>query len=490
MHRFLDLRSTSVAPRRGLHALPTLCALGAILGIDAATRADDPRPNIVMAIADDWSWPHAGAYGDRVVKTPAFDRVAAEGVLFTHAFCASPSCTPSRGAILTGQAIHRLENGGNLWSLLPERFACYPDLLEASGYVVGLTGKGWGPGTLEGSGRSRNPAGPAFPSFERFLERVPGDKPFCYWFGSQDPHRPYDQGAGLRSGKKPEDVVVPPFLPDTPEVRGDILDYYGAVERFDRAVAAILQQLDARGLAANTIVVVTSDNGMPFPRCKANLYDSGTHMPLAIRWPARVKRVRTVDAFVCLADLAPTFLEAAGQQPPPEMTGRSVLDLLRTGTTQAPRDHVFMERERHANVRRGDLSYPCRAVRTRDFLYIRNLRPDRWPAGDPTLYVAVGPFGDVDPSPSKDLILDRRDDPAFAEAFRMAFAKRPAEELYDLRNDPMQRKNIADDQRHARDKSALRAALDRWMAETADPRVDPADDRWDRYPYVGEPAKK
>ena len=298
MHRFLDLRSTCVAPRRGLHALPALCALGAVLGIGAAAMADDPRPNIVVAIADDWSWPHAGAYGDRVVKTPAFDRVAAEGVLFTHAFCASPSCTPSRGAILTGQAVHRLEDGGNLWSLLPKRFACYPDLLEASGYVVGLTGKGWGPGTLEGSGRTRNPAGPAFPSFERSWRRVPGDKPFCYWFGSQDPHRPYDQGAGSASGMKPEDVVVPPFLPDTPEVRGDILDYYFEVERFDRAVGAILQQLDARGLAANTIVVVTSDNGMPFPRCKANLYDSGTHMPLAIRWPARVKGRRTVDAFV------------------------------------------------------------------------------------------------------------------------------------------------------------------------------------------------
>src|SRR5207244_704104 len=146
--------------------------------------------------ADDWSWPHAGIYGDKVVHTPTFDKFAAEGALFTHAFCVSPSCTPSRAAILTGQTIHRLEEGGNLWGILPQKFDVYPDLLEKAGYHVGFMGKGWGPGSLEGSGRNRNPAGPRFKTFAEFLKSVPKDKPFCFWYGSTDPHRPYEKGSG------------------------------------------------------------------------------------------------------------------------------------------------------------------------------------------------------------------------------------------------------------------------------------------------------
>jgi arylsulfatase A-like enzyme len=422
------------------------------------------------------------------VKTPVFDRMAAEGALFSRAFCVSPSCTPSRGAILTGQAIHRLEEGGNLWSILPEKFACFPDLLERAGYVVGLQGKGWGPGTLEGSGRTRNPAGPSFKSFEAFLKTVPPDKPFCFWFGSQDPHRPYEKGSGLKSGMKVESVVVPPFLPDTPEVRSDILDYYFEVERFDRQVGELLEMLERSGRAANTMVIVTSDNGMPFPRAKANLYDAGTHMPLAIRWPGHFQGGRVVDDFVSHADLAPTIVETAGLAPMADATGRSLMGKL-LGTDATTRAHVFLERERHANVRQGDLSYPARALRTARFLYIRNLRPDRWPAGDPQMYVSVGPFGDVDGSPTKDFMLEHREAPAFAGFFRRAFGKRPAEELFDLERDPAQLTNVAGQAQYARDQASLKAALDRWMAETGDPRAKGDDDRWDHYPYVGPEAK-
>lgn len=286
---------------------------------------------------------------------------------------------------------------------------------------------------------------------------------------------------------KPEDVTVPPFWPDTPEVRADILDYYYEVDRFDRAVGAILDLLDRQGLAENTIVVVTSDNGRPFPRCKANLYESGTHMPLAIRWPARVKGGTRFDGFVSLTDLCPTFLEAAGLQVRGDMTGRSLLPVL-IGTAPAARtarDAVFLERERHANVRKGDLGYPSRAIRTDRFLYIRNLRHDRWPAGDPEMWKTVGPFGDCDPSPTKDLILAHRSDRMFAPFFRLAFEKRPEEEFYDLANDPNEIENVAAINRYATEKAALRARLDRWMRETNDPRVDGTDDRFDQYPYVG-----
>lgn len=447
------------------------------------------RPNIVFCIADDWGFPHAGCYGDNVVKTPNFDRVAAEGALFLNSFCASPSCTPSRSAILMGQAVHRLEESGNLWSILQKKFVTYPDLLEAAGYAIGLQGKGWGPGSLEGTGRTRNPAGPPFKTFEQFLKAAPAGKPFCYWYGSIDPHRPYDKGTGAASGLKAADVRVPPFFPDNAEIRNDILDYYFEVQRFDRDVGAILKLLDDHKLAENTIVVITSDNGMPFPRCKANLYDSGTHMPLAIRWPARFKGGRRVEEFVSHADFAPTFLEAAGLPIPATATGRSLWPLCE-GKTQPDRDRVFVERERHANVRAGDLSFPARAIRTKEFLYIRNFRPDRWPAGDPKQHVAVGPFGDIDGSPSKELLLMRREEKEIAPFFRMAADKRPAEELYDLSNDPHQLVNVAERTEFAAARTKLRGALDKWMRDTADPRATSDDDRWDKYEYFGDRKKK
>lgn len=465
-------------------------AAGLVLGERASglaevcerTRRRD-RPNILFAIADDWSWPHAGAYGHALTKTPAFDRVAKEGVLFTSAFCAAPTCTASRGSILTGQAPHRLDHGANLHGSLPKRFQVYPDLLETAGYHVGFAGKGWGPGNYRVGGRRRNPAGPQFDTFEKFLAKRPADAPFCFWFGSTHPHRAYEQGIGARSGMKPEDVTVPPFLPDTPTVRSDLLDYFHAAQLYDAQVSELLETLDKAGLAENTLVIVTSDNGMPFPRGKCNLYDSGCRMPLAARWPARIAPGRTTDELVSLTDVAPTLLEAAGLEPPAEMTGRSFLDLLQ-GANSASREAVFLERERHTNRRERMLSYPMRATRTPDFLYIRNLRPNLWPAGDPMPEASDGGYGDIDGSPTKYILVKRKDDPEIAPFFRMACAKRPEEELYDLKKDPWQIKNVAGDPRYENTRRRLRAALDDWMAKTKDPRAKRDDDRWDRYPYL------
>lgn len=470
---------------------PCLSLLLLIWGaVTAAPLSQTPsapaRPNILFIIADDWSFPHAGVYGDKVVQTPNFDRIAREGTLFTNAYCAAPSCTPSRASLLTGQAVHQLEEGGNLHGFLPAKFPTYAELLEQAGYAVGLTGKGWGPGNFAAGGRAKNPAGKAYKNFDEFYAQAPKDKPFCFWFGSQDPHRPYDKDSGVRAGMKPEAVKVPPQFPDTPEVRRDILDYYNEVQRMDRDAGAILKRLEADGKLDNTLVVWTSDNGMPFPRSKANLYNFGTHMPLAVRWPGKVKAGQVVNDFVVLTDVAPTMLEAAGLKSLPAMTGRSWMNLL-AGKKGAGREQVFLERERHANVRRGDLSYPARAIRTKDFLYIRNLRPDRWPAGDPEMYFSVGAYGDIDGGPTKDLLLRRRDDPAIAKYFQLACEKRPAEELYDLRRDPGELKNVAGEKQYAAAKQKLRAALDKWMQTTGDPRAHPATDTdaFDRYPYFG-----
>lgn len=468
-----------------MHLISTARRLVCLLALTTAfsvVAAD--RPNILYCLADDWSYPHAGVYGDKVIHTPNFDKVATEGALFTHAFSAAPSCTPSRAAMLTGRAIHQLREGANLWGTLPREFQVYPNMLEKSGYVVGFTLKGWGPGNFEAGGRTRNPAGQGFGSFEAFLKTVPKDKPFCFWYGSHDPHRPYKKGSGVAAGMKIEDVKVPPFWPDTPEVRSDILDYYAAAQKFDSQLGHCLELLEKNGFSQNTIVVVSGDNGWSFPRGKANLYDAGTRQPLAVRWPGKVKAGMVIDAFVNLYDIAPTFLDVAGIKVPSFMTGQSWLPLL-NGQQQAGRDVVFVERERHANVRKGDLSYPSRAVRNDSFLYVRNLRPDRWPGGDPEMWVAVGPFGDCDDGGTKHEIIDNRSEMKMEPFFNLSFAKRPAEELYDLKKDPYQLKNVAGDAAYADAKKQMRKLLDDWMRKTADPRFDHDDDRFDTYKYFG-----
>ena len=467
-------------------SLLLLCWLPCFLLTSLAQTQQSTRPNILFIIADDWSYPHAGIYGDNVVKTPNFDRIASEGALFTNAYCASPSCTPSRASLLTGRAVHQLEEGGNLYGPLAQKFVSYPTLLEEAGYAVGSTRKGWGPGTYQAGGYKENPAGKQYKSFEDFYAQAPQDKPFCFWFGSNDPHRPYDKDTGLQSGMKPEDVIVPPHFPDTPEVRKDILDYYFEVQRMDRDAGEIIKRLEADSKLDNTLIIWTSDNGMPFPRSKANLYNFGTHMPLAVRWPRRIKAGQRIHDLVVLTDVAPTMIEAAGLKTIPAMTGRSWMNLL-AGKKEVGRAQVFLERERHANVRRGDLGYPVRAIRTKDFLYIRNLRPDRWPAGDPEMYFSVGDYGDIDDSPTKQFLIKRYNDPVIANYAKIALDKRPAEELYDLQKDPGELKNIADDKKYANAKKKLRAALDRWMETTEDPRANPQSDSdvFDRYSYSG-----
>lgn len=444
------------------------------------------QPNILYCLADDWGWPDAGVYGDQTIRTPTFDRVAREGMLFTHAFSAAPSCSPSRAAMLTGQYPHRLEEGGVLWGFLPRKFPNYVELLEEAGYVVGSTRKGWGPGDFRDGGYTRNPAGPTYRDFSEFLAQVPKGRPFCFWFGSHDPHRPYERGSGVAKGLKPNQVNIPRFWPDNAVTRHDVLDYYAEVERFDTEVGELLSLLKDSAQLDNTMVVITGDNGCPFPRCKANLYDGGTRQPLAIRWPAKVKGGQVSQDFINLMDLAPTFLEAAGLPPPAPMTGQSLLGLLTGKEPLGRRDVVFLERERHANVRAGDVGYPMRAVRTRDFLYIRNFRPDRWPAGDPQAHKdPKREYGDVDDGPTKNYILSHREEPGMEPIFQLCFGKRPAEELYDLKADPDQIDNVALEPRYAEIRQQLRSRLDQWMRGTADPRAFKNEDPWDHYPYYG-----
>ena len=449
-----------------------------------------PKPNILLVIGDNWLYDHSGSNGNPVVKTPVFDRISKEGARFTNAFCPVLSCSPTRSCIVTGRAAHQLADAASLWSKFDGKFRVFGDALSASCYHVGFTGKGWSPGNFKDFGRAENPAGKQFNDFPGFMAERKTNQPFFFWFGSV--HTALHQRklvSGKEHGIDPAKVRVPAYLPDTSAVREEIADYLAAVEKMDSAFGEAIALLEKEGQLENTVVMCVSDNGWQMPHGLANCYDSGSHVPLAIRWPGKIKPGRVIDDFISLTDLAPTFLEIAGLKPWPEMTGRSFVDVLHGKPSATQRDCVFVERERHANVRRGDLSYPIRGIRTKDFLYLRNLRPDRWPAGDPELYFAVGPYGDVDGTRTKEYLLSHKDRPEMSRFFDLNFGKRPAEELYDLATDPDQIHNLAADPAHEKTKLHLSARVDQWMRETGDPRVDPANDSWDAYPYFGGKAK-
>jgi uncharacterized sulfatase len=316
-------------------------------------------------------------------------------------------------------------------------------------------------------------------NFEDFLSAKPKDRPFSFWCGFHEPHRTYEEGSGLRSGKRLEDAAVPPFLPDTPEIRSDILDYYVEIEHLDRHLSRMLDLLEKRGELENTLVVVTADNGMSFPRSKATMYEYGIHMPLAVAWPAVCKGGRKIDDLITFTDFAPTFLEAAGLPVPKIMTGKSFVDVLKSGKAgrvDPARNWAVSGRERHSHARFDNLGFPARAIRTEQYLYIRNFKPDRWPAGDPEQYA------DVDNGPSKTFILKHRNDPKIKPFFEAAFGKQPAEQLFDIRTDPGCMKNLAGSSAHAAVLKKLRAQLDQTLLAQRDPRVLGTGDIWDSYP--------
>jgi arylsulfatase A-like enzyme len=481
--------------------LSTLAMIGTVLWLGPATcksnAADTAKPNILFLFGDDWAWPHASCLGTPQVRTPTFDRLVSEGVMFRNAYCAAPSCSPSRAAVLTGQWHWRLEKGANLFGSLAAKFVVYPDLLEQSGYFIGFMGKGYGPGGI--ADRSRNPAGPAFHDFKTFLATRPKGKPFCFWFGSNDPHRPYTWQEGRKNGFDPAKVVVPPYLSASATVRDDIADYYARVETFDRECSDILAALEKAGELDRTLIVMSGDNGWPFPRCKAGLYDSGTHQPLVFRWTGKIKAGRVVEDFTSLADLAPTFLEAAGVSVPSEMTAKSLLPVLlseKSGQVDPQRDHVLTGMETHVPCRAlpdgGRGGYPMRSIITGDFHYIRNFRPDRWAAGDPasgempsyemlTKSDNQAGWSDCDPSPTKAWMLTHRDEPTVKPLAERAFGKRPARELYDLRKDPYEMNNVAEESAYADVVGQLDKRLMDELKATGDPRASGGGDAFDRY---------
>ncbi|HWJ90453.1 MAG TPA: sulfatase [Flavisolibacter sp.] len=471
------------------------------------TIATAQRPNILFVISDDQSYPHASAYGSRMVATPGFDFVAKQGALFTKAYVTSPGCSPSRASILTGLYPWQIEEAGSHASSFSSKYSCFPDILEKAGYRSGYTGKGWAPGNWEVSGRSHNPAGPEFnkhtltppysgisktdytANFIEFLkDRKPG-QPFYFWLGTNEPHRPFEDSSWLKNGYSLQQATVPGFLPQKNAIKSDLLDYATEISWFDSHLVKCIDELKRCGEFDNTIIIVTADNGMSFPFAKANCTDAGIHVPLAICWGNKVRPGQIIDVLVSSIDLAPTILAATGLQSDHILSGQSLLPLLNGNLKAYHSNAVYAGRERHSFSRFNNMGYPMRSIRWDHYLLIRNFHPERWPAGDPqellqdsSLHDA---FYDIDDGPSKQYLIAHRNDPDVAAYFNAAMGqKRPEYELYDLQKDSSCLHNLAGARRYAGIFAALKKKLDDKLVQTKDTRLGSHPEIWETYPRL------
>jgi N-sulfoglucosamine sulfohydrolase len=524
------------------------CLFSALLVVSGVVHAADAtRPNILFVFADDWGR-YASAYAkvdgkpsiNDVIKTPNCDRVAKEGVIFRNAFVNAPSCTPCRSALLSGQYFFRTGRGailqGATWDTAIPSF---PLLLRDEGYAIGKTSKVWSPGSpsdapfggqdynfakgMQQNNFSENvtkmvEGGMALEAarqkildevrgtFDLFLQSRKGQeaKPWLFWFGTTTTHRAWVKGSGKKLwGIEPEDLKgkMPAFLPDVPEVREDVADYLGEAQAVDAYVGVLLKRLEEIGELDKTLIVLSGDHGMPgFTNGKCNLYDNGVAVSLIARVPGG-KGGRVVDDLVNLMDLCPTFCEAGGVKPPAVMTGRSLWKVLhsdKSGQVDETRTFNVSGRERHvAGARENNLPYPQRCYRTKDFLYIRNFEPDRWPMGSPYQVTdsatpdaaalesnTFAAFPDMDASPTKAWLVAHRNEAQWKQHYDWAFAKRPGEELYDLSKDPDQVKNVADDPAYAEKKKELSGKLMRVLTEAEDPRVTEGGKMFENPPFT------
>ncbi|MDF1815946.1 MAG: sulfatase [Verrucomicrobiales bacterium] len=483
------------------------CWIAVFLLISSFCLQAADRPNILFIIADDASRDSFGAYGSTYVKTPGFDRIAKEGVLFTQAYNCNPKCAPARACLLTGRYSWQLEESCNHNPFMSEKWKFYPWLLEESGYSIGYTGKGWGPGIWKGQDASRsmdkaNPAGRPFneiskkppyqgissvdyaANFEAFLNQAAEDQPFCFWLGTKEPHRGYGLDNWKLDGRDLSEVTVPDYFPDNETIRGDLADYAIEVEWFDTHIVRALAHLEKKGLLENTLIIATSDHGMPFPRVKGQIYDDGFHVPFAARWGEKIKPGRTVTDFITFPDLAPTLMEIAGVPAPGQMTGQSFLPQLvaqNSGRIDPDRSFTLLGKERH-DIGRTDgellsVAYPARAIRNDDFLYVRNFAPHRWPGCDPELGLL-----NCDNSPTKSYLTGLTKDSPEYHYYEKAFGKRPGEELYDMQADPDCVTNLAGNPQYRETMAALWAQLESSLKAQGDPRVLGKGDIFDFYP--------
>ncbi len=466
-----------------------------------ATDSDlHARPNILFFIADDAS-AHFGAYGCTWVKTPNIDRLAKNGLVFENAYTPTAKCAPSRAAILTGRNPWQLEEAANHQPHFPSKFKSFTEAMSKSGLYVGAQGKFWGPGSaLDDDGKQRKwglstSGGDGHKddhgaAFKKFLAARPKGKPFFFWFGSTNPHRAYELDSGVAAGKKTTDIEhVPHFWPDVPAVRSDMLDYAIEVELYDSQVGSLLKVLEESGEADNTLVIVTSDHGMPFPRVKGHNYHLSNRVPFVAHWPKGIKSPgRRVDELISLNAIAPTFLELHGINGPESgmssITGVSLTDLFQN-EPKVNREIVILGRERNDVLARpgseAGLGYPVRGIRKGSLLYLYNFAPERWPCGD----VDLG-LKDTDASPTKSLVEEMGEQDKY---WQFCFGKRPQEELFDLSNDPDCTHNLIHDPKHRRQADMLKEQMFAELTTQQDPRMLGKGDIFDKYPTAKKAPK-
>lgn len=510
-----------------------LCSFGGGLFLGACQTKEKTkprRPNILIAISDDQSFAHTSFSGCKFVNTPGFDRVAKTGIFFTTCYAGSPGCAPSRGSLVTGRYPWQNEQSGQHASSWMKKYVPFVDLLEKNGYHTGHTGKGVAPfqyarNAADSLWRTENAAGKTYNAFnyrkgdasdERTAGGIGGDnyaanfrdfmqkrnpgQPFYFWYGANEPHRGYEKDSWIRNNKNFKSVDVPEFLPDNDVIRGDILDYAVEIDWFDLHLTRMLNYLDSIGELDNTIVIVTGDNGMSFPRAKANCFEYGTHVPLAISYPREFPSARIVNDPVSFVDFAPTILEMTGTKPDGMMpiSGRSMVNILKSkksGIVDDSKKYIFAGRERHSSSRWNNLGYPQRAIRSEKYLFIWNMKPELWPAGDPQ---AVKPksngellplygldtngkhhsdwaFADVDASPSKSFLVENYTDKKIRYFFDIAFGKRTEFELYDVVSDPSCLNNLYDNENFKQVGQQMKTELKEELVRSRDPRVTGSD---------------
>jgi uncharacterized sulfatase len=470
----------------------------------------DMKPaNILFVVSDDQSYPHASAYGSAMVSTPGFDRIAAAGALFTNFYVTSPGSSPSRASMLTGLYPWQIEEAGTHASSFPAKYACFPDVLQQAGYHIGYTGKGWGPGNWQVSGRPHNPAGPVYnniklsppytgisnidytANFKKFLSERETGQPFYFWLGTNEPHRAYQADAWTKDGKSLTSASVPGYLPDNDDVRGDMLNYAVEIEWFDSHLTNCINELVRIGEFDNTIIIVTADNGMSFPRAKSNCYDSGVHVPLAICWGSKIQPSQVVDALTSSVDFFPTLMDAAYIEKQSGLSGQSLLPLVNGNPAEYTSNAIYAGRERHSYARYENLGYPIRTIRQGDYLLVWNLHPERWPAGDPqsmqqngTLNAMHKAYFDIDGSPSKTFLTDNYTNPSVTPYFDAAVAKRKEYELFNLANDADCMNDLSGEDSYKDILATMQQKLEDRLLETGDTRLGGNPDIWETYPRL------
>jgi N-sulfoglucosamine sulfohydrolase len=433
------------------------------------------RPNIIFILGDDISQEDIGCYGNMAIHTPNIDQMAENGIKFNNAFVTSSSCSPSRCSIITARYPHNT-GAAELHTGLPEHLTYFPELLKKAGYYTAQAGK-WHEGlnTLRAydtllSGVEINGDG-GEEQWINLLNLRPRDKPFFFWFAPFDSHR--DWGADqFRNPHEPEKVIIPLMLADTKETRRDIASYYNEIGRIDYYLGELYQALESQGITSNTIVIFMSDNARPFPGSKTRLYDRGIKTPFIIKWPAKIKKKLICQSLISSIDIGPTLFELAGVEPVESMQGKSFAELL-TNPKSKFRNYIFAEHNWH------DFEAYERSVRTADFFYLINLRPQFDNEG------AI----DVNQSPSASVLRAARANGTITNLQNDVFIMpRPQEEFFDLKKDPLQQHNLIDDPSYAKQIQSLKNILKKWRRETGD--TDPRSltpDWYDR--QTGRPLK-